>query len=73
MAMIETAHTAPFGAITIFRVVVEPLSRVSAWIRERREAAHTARVLSRLTARQLEDIGLTMGDVERFRTQSSFL
>jgi len=73
MAMIDTAHAAPFGAITIHRGIIEPASRLIAWLRERSEAARTAAALSRLTPAQLDDIGLTEGDVLRYQRQGRLL
>ncbi len=70
MAMIDTPHAAPFGAITIFRVIGEPASRVIAWFRGRAEAARTVDALSRLSPELLEDIGLTTADVVHYRGQS---
>lgn len=73
MAMIETARPAPFGAVTIYRVVVEPLSRLQAWFEHRTATIQTARELSKLSRAQLEDIGLTEGDVLRYRAEAGWL
>ncbi len=70
MAMIDTAHTAPLGAVTIYRVFVEPASRVVTWVRERAEAARTANALSRLSSAQLDDIGMTPADIAHYSRQS---
>ena len=70
MAMTDTAHSAPFGAITIYRMFGEPAGRVVEWLRERSEAARTAHALSRLTPAMLDDIGLTEADVVHYRRQS---
>ena len=58
--MVHTVNTtpAPFGAITVFRAVnfVMNLSQsVVAWKEER----DTRRVLAKLSAEQLDDVGLT--------------
>ena len=63
MANYETSRTAPFGAISIFRAVQSVsgfVETLSAW----REARRTRKALARLTDRELDDIGLTRGDVE---------
>ncbi|MEM1160278.1 MAG: DUF1127 domain-containing protein [Pseudomonadota bacterium] len=70
MAMIETARPAPFGAVTVFRFIGEPLSRLYAWYEERVAMVSTARELSRLSARQLDDIGLTQGDVLKYQREA---
>ncbi len=72
MAMIETARTAPFGAITTYRatnVLLSVTETVSTWIRERIEARRTAAALSTLSPKMLDDIGLTRADVEAYRTR----
>ncbi len=58
--MVHTVNTAPapFGAITVFRVVNFTFGlaqSVVAWKEER----DTLRVLSKLSPEQLEDVGLT--------------
>ena len=70
MAMIDTARTAPFGAVTIFRFIGEPLSRLAAWYEDRAARIETARVLSTLSRAQLDDIGLTQADVMRYRSDA---
>ena len=58
-------QTLPFGAITVHRAVraVESVvERVLAWQRTRRTVA----TLRRLSPAQLEDIGLTQGDIDDF-------
>ena len=71
MAMIETVRPAPFGAITAYRVVGQPISRFMDWINARVDAAKTARALSKLTPAMLDDIGLTEADVLRYRRDAS--
>ncbi len=70
MAMIDTAHTVPFGAVTIYRYIGEPVARLVAWFRNRAETVRTADALGRLSPEMLEDIGLTTADVVHYRGQS---
>ncbi len=72
MAMIDTAHSAPFGVATINRFIGEPAGRLIAWFRDRAEAARTAEALGQLSPEMLNDIGLTSADVENYRRQSVF-
>ena len=63
MAAYETSRTAPFGAISIFRAVQGisgMLAAVSAW----NDARITRNALSKLSDRELDDIGLCRGDIE---------
>ncbi len=63
MAAYETSRAAPFGAISIFRFVQslgEVATRFSAW----NDARVTRKALSKLTDRELDDIGLCRGDVD---------
>ena len=63
MAAYETSRTAPFGAISIFRAVQGisgMIAAVSAW----NDARVTRKALSKLTDRELDDIGLCRGDIE---------
>lgn len=63
MAAYETSRAAPFGAISIFRsvqVLGDMVSAFSAW----NNARITRNALSKLTDRELEDIGLCRGDIE---------
>ena len=71
MAMIGTTPRAPFGAITIFRVV-EPVARFAAWVRENLAATRTADALARLSPQMRDDIGITESDITALR-QKSFL
>jgi uncharacterized protein YjiS (DUF1127 family) len=50
-------QTAPFGAITVFRAV-SFIEGVVEDVRAARAAARTRRALSRLTPRELSDIGV---------------
>lgn len=64
MAAYETSRVAPFGAIATFRVVQTVLSVVNA-IRAWNDARVTRAALSRLSDRELDDIGLCRGDIDR--------
>ena len=72
MAMYETARPAPFGAITVYHWVSEPVMNVIDWIAERVETGRTARQLARLTPAMLDDIGLTEADVLSYQRKASF-
>ena len=56
---------APFGAITIHRVVTA-LSGVVGTLRAWNDRRRTVNALRALNPAQLDDIGLTPGDVENF-------
>ncbi len=65
MAKTMTAAAAPFGAITVHRVVTAVLGvfdNIRAWNDYRR----TVNALRALSPDQLDDIGLTTADVESF-------
>ena len=64
MAITYTPAAAPLGAVTIHRIVGAVSDLVVA-IRDWNDARRTAAALSRLNADQLEDIGLTRGDIGR--------
>ena len=58
-----TTQTAPFGAITTYRAITgmtRAFATISAW----NDARITRRALSKLSDRELDDIGLCRGDVE---------
>ncbi len=62
---IARAAIAPFGAITVHRIVTvvsDMAAKMQAWNDTRR----TVNVLRTLSPAQLEDIGLTRGDIENF-------
>ncbi len=61
---IRTA-VAPFGAITVHRVVTA-LSGVVGTLRAWNDTRRTINALRALSPAQLDDIGLTRADVERF-------
>jgi uncharacterized protein YjiS (DUF1127 family) len=66
MAMFTTSRPAPFGAITAHRVIsgVETTVRaVSEW----NTARKTHNELSKLTTRELADIGLSYGDLDNIK------
>jgi uncharacterized protein YjiS (DUF1127 family) len=63
MAAVETTRPAPFGAITTYRAIhalSNAVSMVAAW----NDARITRKVLSKLSDRELDDIGLCRGDIE---------
>jgi len=63
MAAIETSRPAPFGAITTYRAVTALTSiftMLGAW----NDARVTRKALSKLSDRELDDIGLCRGDIE---------
>ena len=64
MAIIDSSRPAPFGAVSTYRVVSvleRTIDAVKTWNAQRR----TAKALNLLTDYQLDDIGLTRGDVDR--------
>jgi uncharacterized protein YjiS (DUF1127 family) len=66
MATFQTSRPAPFGAISAHRFVsgVENYVRsVSEWNTQRK----TRNELSKLTARELSDIGLSYGDLDNIK------
>jgi uncharacterized protein YjiS (DUF1127 family) len=63
MAAYETSRPAPFGAISIFRLV-QGFGAVFASLAAWNDARMTRKALSRLTDRELDDIGLCRGDIE---------
>ncbi|MEL7465117.1 MAG: DUF1127 domain-containing protein [Pseudomonadota bacterium] len=65
MAVIETSRTAPFGAISTLRFV-EFFERASRAVKAKFVADETYRTLSKLSPRQLQDIGLGEQDLTAF-------
>ena len=64
MAATETTRVAPFGAISTFRVsrmIENTLAAVAGW----NDARVTRKALGRLSDRELDDIGLCRGDIDR--------
>ena len=63
MAAVETTRPAPLGAITTYRAIyaLTAFARsIAAW----NAARGTRNALSKLSDRQLEDIGLCRGDID---------
>ena len=63
MAAIETSRPAPFGAIATYRAL-NSLSNVLAALGAWNDARVTRKALSKLSDRELDDIGLCRGDIE---------
>lgn len=63
MAAIQTSRPAPFGAITTYRAV-NGLGGVFAAFKGWNDARVTRNALSKLSDRELDDIGLCRGDIE---------
>ena len=63
MAAYETSHAAPFGAITTYRIVKTVADAAKA-LRGWNDRRVTRKALSKLSDRELDDIGLCRGDVE---------
>ena len=71
MAMTDRIRTLPFGAITVHRIVSalwSLIERYESWLAHRETVAQ----LRRLDARELEDIGLTPGDLDRLEEEGRF-
>ena len=64
MATIETTRPAPFGAETIYRIVSAADGLRMALV-DWNNRRITRNALSRLSERDLADIGLTLADVDR--------
>lgn len=64
MANFVTSRPAPFGAIFALRVVSIAENLILS-IKDRIAQRQTVKILSSLTDRELDDIGLTRGDVHR--------
>ena len=63
MATYETSRTAPLGAITVFRLV-QSVGTVAASLRTWNAGRSTRKALSKLSNRELDDIGLCRGDID---------
>lgn len=63
MAAILTSRAAPFGAISVFRFV-QSVSNVAGTFTTWNSARVTRNALSKLSNRELDDIGLCRGDIE---------
>ncbi|HEX9857154.1 MAG TPA: DUF1127 domain-containing protein [Paracoccaceae bacterium] len=64
MAAYETTRTAPFGAITTYRFI-QFLSTAFAALASWNDARITRNALGKLSDRELDDIGLCRGDIDR--------
>ncbi len=62
MAMIETSRTAPLGAVSVYRIV-NVFDGLYAAFRNWVVARQTETALRALTDRELDDIGLTRGQI----------
>jgi uncharacterized protein YjiS (DUF1127 family) len=65
MAIYQNSNAQPFGAVAIFRatnVIENVVGKAINW----NQARVTKNELSKLTARELADIGLTRGDINNF-------
>jgi len=63
MAAVETTRPAPYGAITTYRAISalsNLLTALAAW----NDARVTRKALTKLSDRELDDIGLCRGDIE---------
>jgi uncharacterized protein YjiS (DUF1127 family) len=63
MATYETSRTAPLGAITVFRMV-QSVSNVTGLFQVWNSGRVTRNALSKLSNRELDDIGLCRGDID---------
>ena len=63
MATFETSRTAPLGAITVFRIV-QSVNAAGTAFRMWNAARMTRKALSKLSIRELDDIGLCRGDID---------
>lgn len=63
MAATDTTRPAPFGAISTYRAV-QFVSMVFDTVAGWNDARVTRKALSRLSDRELDDIGLCRGDIE---------
>lgn len=63
MAAVETTRPAPLGAVTTYRAI-NALSNAATAFQAWNDARVTRNALSKLSDRELDDIGLCRGDVE---------
>jgi len=63
MATYEPARTAPLGAISVFRMV-QFVTRSTSGFQAWNSGRVTRKALSKLSNRELDDIGLCRGDIE---------
>lgn len=64
MAAYQTSRTAPFGANTTFRFF-QLFSTVHSTVSNWNDARVTRNALGKLSDRELDDIGLCRGDIDR--------
>lgn len=67
MAATHASRPAPFGAISIFRLM-QGLGSIGESFAAWNDARVTRNALSRLTDRELDDIGLTRADIDTIAT-----
>ncbi|MCB1368874.1 MAG: DUF1127 domain-containing protein [Rhodobacteraceae bacterium] len=65
MATFETTRPAPFGAVTTYRVL-SAIDALRVALIDWKNTRQTYAALSRLSDRELNDIGLSRADIERF-------
>jgi uncharacterized protein YjiS (DUF1127 family) len=65
MATYQNTNAQPFGAVAIYRAV-NVLENVAANLTAWSQSRATKKELSKLTSRELADIGLTRGDIQNF-------
>ena len=70
MAIIETSHPAPFGAVSTLRVV-NAFDAVRATIVNAYNAVQTEKALSKLSNSQLDDIGLMRADIRKVAARAA--
>lgn len=63
MAAVETTRPAPYGAITAYRAI-NALSNAVMVFQAWNDARVTRKALSKLSDRELDDIGLCRGDLD---------
>lgn len=63
MAAVETTRRAPYGAITTYRAI-NALSNAVMVFQAWNDARVTRKALSKLSDRELDDIGLCRGDLD---------
>jgi uncharacterized protein YjiS (DUF1127 family) len=64
MSAIETTRSAPFGATSAYQFI-QFVSNMLASVKNWNDARVTRKALSSLSDRELDDIGLCRGDIER--------
>ena len=71
MAMIETPRTLPLATHVAHGVITRAYAVIDRYHRWR-EVRRTVRILSALDSEQLDDLGLTRGDIELFARRGHF-